>query len=139
MLRDRRGDMVWNAIIVATVALPLLALIIDGTRYFAFRTALQNAADAAAEAAVRCVDVGHFQATGEIRIVPECAYPAILEVFFANTADLLQKGYAVRIADVRVDPDRAFVAVEGSMRVFFDLSPRLTVRASAEAMAAMRR
>jgi len=139
MLRDRRGDMVWNAIVVAAVALPLLALIIDGVRYFAFRTALQNAADAAAAAAVRCVDVRAFQATGVTRLDPACAYPAALDAFFGSTADLLQKGYAVRISEIRVEDDRVSVAVEGTMRVFFDLSPRLAVRAAAVSMARMRR
>ena len=42
-----RGDMVWNALIIVTVLLPLSGLAIDVPRYFALRSRLQAAVDAA--------------------------------------------------------------------------------------------
>ncbi len=59
------GDMVWNALIIVTVLLPLSGLAIDIPRYFALRSRLQGAVDAAAEAAARQVDIPHFMNTGE--------------------------------------------------------------------------
>ena len=48
--------MVWNALVIVTVLLPLAGLAIDVPRYFALRSRLQIAADAGAEAAARAVD-----------------------------------------------------------------------------------
>ena len=56
-LLGRRGDMVWNALVIVTVLLPLAGLAIDVPRYFALRSRLQIAADAGAEAAARAVDI----------------------------------------------------------------------------------
>ena len=64
----RKGDMVWNALIIVTVLLPLSGLAIDVPRYFALRSRLQAAVDAAAEAAARQVDIAHYQNTGETRL-----------------------------------------------------------------------
>ena len=64
----RRGDMVWNALVIVTVLLPLSGLAIDVPRYFALRSRLQAAVDAAAEAAARQVDIAHYQNTGETRL-----------------------------------------------------------------------
>ena len=56
--------MVWNALVIVTVFLPLAGLAIDVPRYFALRSRLQIAADAGAEAAARQVDIPHYQNTG---------------------------------------------------------------------------
>ncbi len=59
--------MVWNALVIVTVLLPLAGLAIDVPRYFALRSRLQIAADAGAEAAARAVDIRHYINTGETR------------------------------------------------------------------------
>ena len=51
-----------------TVLVPLAGLAIDVPRYFTLRARLQLAADAAAEAAARSVDIPHFRNTGEVRL-----------------------------------------------------------------------
>jgi hypothetical protein len=45
--------MVWNALVIVTVLLPLAGLAIDVPRYFALRSRLQIAADTGAEAVAR--------------------------------------------------------------------------------------
>ena len=61
-LRTRRwlvgdeGNMVWHALILITVLIPLASLTIDVPRYYTLRSRLQLAADAAAESASRCLD-----------------------------------------------------------------------------------
>ena len=51
------GDMVWNALVIVTVLLPLAGLAIDVPRYFALRSRLQIAADAARKRRARQVDI----------------------------------------------------------------------------------
>ena len=63
--------MVWNALVIVTVLLPLAGLAIDVPRYFALRSRLQIAADAGAEAAARAVDIRHYINTGETRLEPD--------------------------------------------------------------------
>lgn len=64
----RAYAMPFYAIVLSTVALPLLILSVDVTRYFYMRTHLQSATDAACEAAAQAMDLPHFRSTGEGRI-----------------------------------------------------------------------
>ncbi len=59
--------LVWWALVLGLVAFPLLAVAADGLRYLKAAGDVQIAADAAAEAAVREVDLAHYVATGEVR------------------------------------------------------------------------
>ena len=68
--------MVWNALVIVTVFLPLAGLAIDVPRYFALRSRLQIAADAGAEAAARQVDIPHYQNTGATRASTLIPIPA---------------------------------------------------------------
>ena len=72
MSRSRWGNedgfaLVWWALFLGLVAFPLLVLTVEGGRYFRAAGDVQKAADAAAEAAVREVDIPHYLATGEVR------------------------------------------------------------------------
>ena len=62
-------DLVWNTLVLITVLVPLAGLAIDVPRDFTLRARLQLAADAAAEAAARSVDIPHFRNTGR------CGWP----------------------------------------------------------------
>lgn len=127
-LLGRRGDLVWNTLVVITVLIPLAGLAIDVPRYFTLRTRLQLAADAAAEAAARSVDVAHFRETGEVRLSGD-AYGNAGAEFARATGDLVARGYAPALGAIQVDEggDTVTVQASGTTQVFFALSPSFTV------------
>lgn len=124
----RRGDLVWNTLEVITVLIPLAGLAIDVPRYFTLRTRLQLAADAAAEAAARSVDIPHFRDTGEVRLDGD-AYGNAAAEFVGATSDLAARGYAPSLGAIQVDEgsDTVTVHASGTTQVFFALSPHFTV------------
>ena len=83
-LRGVSGDMVWNALVVITVVLPLLSFSVDVPRYFILRSALKNAADSAAEAAARSVDVRAWRESGEVWFDRDRALYEATTTFFAT-------------------------------------------------------
>lgn len=127
-LFGRRGDLVWNTLVVITVLIPLAGLAIDVPRYFTLRTRLQLAADAAAEAAARSVDIPHFRNTGEVRLAGD-AYGNAAAEFARATGDLAARGYAPSLGAIQVDEgsDTVTVHASGTTQVFFALSPHFTV------------
>ena len=136
-LRGRRGDMVWNAVILFTVFLPLASLAVDVPRYYILRSRLQGGVDAAAEAAVRSLDVRAWRDGGEVRFDRDRALYEAATVFFATTAPLLSKGYVVSLDEITLDEanDTATVRASGTTRLFFGLSPEVTVRVTGHAKA----
>ena len=132
-LRCNRADLVWSSVVLVAVLLPLASLTLDVPRYFVLRSRLQLAADAAAEAAAQCVDIPHFQATGETLPDYWCAYSEPESVFRRSVAPLRAKGYGLYVAFIGIDPAQQSVSVyaQGDMPVFFALTPRLTVRVEA--------
>jgi len=132
-LSCNRADLVWSSIVVVAVLVPLAALTLDVPRYFILRSRLQLAADATAEAAAQCVDIPHFQNSGETRLDPWCVYGDAESLFHQTAAPLRAKGYGVYLAFLGIDPALQSVTVyaQGDMPVFFALTPRLTVRAQA--------
>jgi len=129
----RRGDMVWNALIVVTVLLPLSGLAIDVPRYFALRSRLQAAVDAAAEAAAQQVDVVHYQNTGETRLDGARYAGAALWSFDTAVANLRARGYTANFAGLSVDEATDAVTADawGTIRLFYNLAPPVRVRVSA--------
>lgn len=83
MRREAGYSLVWWALFFALVLGPLLALGIEAGRYAEARTEIQQAADLAALAAVRMVDVPHYRETGELRFTSWVA-PVATSVFLAN-------------------------------------------------------
>lgn len=132
-LRQCQGDMVWNALVIITVLLPLASLTIDVPRYFTLRARLQLGADAAAAAAARCVDVAHFQNVGETRLRSDCAVTEPGFIFRQATQDLQSKGYTPRLDTIAVDEgdDTVSVAASGTTTLFFGLTPSFSVHVRA--------
>ncbi len=64
----RPGQVVLWVAIMLPLFLAIIGLAIDGGSLFAARRRAQNAADAAARAGAQQIDVGHYRATGEIRL-----------------------------------------------------------------------
>ena len=130
-IRGEQGDMVWAALILVFVLLPLAGLAVDAPRYFALKEALQTATDNAAQAAAQCVDLQHFRETGETILDEACARAEALAVVEATVVPLRRKGYTARLVSLTVDAGRQRVTAtaEGGLRLIFNLTPRLTVRA----------
>ncbi len=128
----RAGDMVWNALIIVTVLLPLSGLAIDAPRYFALRSRLQIAADAAAEAAARQVDIRHFGNSGETRLDPATYAGEAAWAFETAVADLRARGYTANFDDLVVDEaiDAVTATASGTIRLFYNVSPPVTVHVS---------
>ena len=132
-LHDRRGDLVWSTLVIVAVLIPLGGLSIDVSRYFLLRSTLATGADAGAAAAAQCLDVPHFQNTGETRLLPDCARAEALDAFAANVANLDAVSYQPRFTAIAIDEGRDEVAVraEGDLRLIFGLTPAFTVQVKA--------
>jgi hypothetical protein len=132
-LLGRRGDMVWNALVIVTVLLPLAGLAIDVPRYFALRSRLQIAADAGAEAAARAVDVRHYINTGETRLEPDRYAGEAGWAFEIAVTDLRARGYTANLDGVDLDEgaDAVSTRASGTIRLFYNLTPPVTVRVTA--------
>ena len=126
-----RGDMVWAALILVFVLLPLAGLAVDAPRYFALKEVLQTATDNAAQAAARCVDMAHFRETGETILDETCARGEAVVMFEATVSPLRKKGYTARLVSLTVDRAHQSVTAvaEGDLRLIFNLTPHITVRA----------
>ena len=85
--------MVWNALVIVAVLLPLAGLTIDVPRAFILRARLQAACNAASEAAARAIDVPHFRDTGEVRLDTGKALASAQNYFAAGTSSLAGGGY----------------------------------------------
>ena len=132
-LLGRTGDMVWNALVIVTVLLPLSGLAIDVPRYFALRSRLQIAADAGAEAAARTVDIRHYINTGETRLEPDRYAGDAAWAFETAVADLRARGYTATLDGVDLDEaaDAVSTRASGTIRLFYNLTPPVTVRVGA--------
>ena len=132
-LRDRRGDLVWSTLVIVTVLLPLGGLSLDVPRYFLLRSNLATAADASAAAAAQCVDMPHFQNTGETRLLPDCALAEARDAFVANPHNLDPATYHPRFVSLSIDEgqDEVTVRAAGDLRLIFGLTPAFTVQVTA--------
>jgi len=132
-LLGRRGDMVWNALVIVTVLLPLAGLAIDVPRYFALRSRLQIAADAGAEAAARAVDIRHYINTGETRLEPDRYAGEAAWAFDTAVTGLRARGYTANLDGVDLDEgaDAVTTRASGTIRLFYNLIPPVTVRVTA--------
>ncbi len=132
-LSDVRGDMVWNALSVVPVLLPLAGLALDVPRYFALRSRLQAAVDAAAEAAAQQIDVAHYQNTGETRLDAGRYAGEAQWAFDTAVADLRSRGYTASFEGLSLDEgaDAVSVAGSGTIRLFYNLAPPVTLHVAA--------
>ena len=132
-LRHTGGDLVWSTLVIVTVLLPLGGLSIDVPRYFLLRSTLATAADAAAADAAQCVDIPHFQNTGDRRLLTACARSAAQDTFAANVDNLDAAAYHPHFLSLSIDEDQdeLMVRVSGDLRLIFGLTPAFTVHVTA--------
>ena len=126
--------MVWNALVLISVLLPLASLTLDVPRYYVLRSRLQLAADAAAEATAQCVDLSHFQNTGETRLEVWCRRSEPGATFQDVVQPLVDKEYQPTLAGVDVDEQNDVVTVRafGTTRLFFGMTPAIRIEVEAQ-------
>ena len=124
-LRGRAGNVVWWALVIYMVFLPLASLATDVPRFFTMRTTLLSAASAAGEAAARCVDVPHYQDTGETRLNLSCVRTVSRQHFDGVTAPFKRGYYSFSLDRVTVDEraDAVWVSATGSTRFLWGVLP----------------
>ena len=128
-MAGKRGDMVWNTLVIVTVMLPLMGFTLDISRYFILRNTLQNAADAAAEAAAQTLDAGALINAGETRLDDYAARSAS-NAFYAAASPMTAKGYALSLDGIDVDEsnDQVTATAHGEIRYLFGLTPAVAIR-----------
>jgi hypothetical protein len=137
---ERGSSLAWVAIFLAAVVIPLLALVIDGSRLFYVRGRLQTATDAACEdAAWSGADYRVFRDTGQARFVPDMG-PVIGQAqrTFSST---LGDGSSVNFtASAAIVPDFARVLVRCNASASVPLAVMLgaAVNIRAQAVSAVR-
>ena len=135
MPRSRSGNedgfaLVWWALFLGLVAFPLLVLTVEGGRYFRAAGDVQKAADAAAEAAVREVDIPHYLATGEVRFSGN-EYVLAQEYADANASFLRPRGTAVVVVAIQVNEadDTVLVTTRADVTLLFPrIAPQIVLQ-----------
>ncbi len=130
-LPDERGyALVWWTLFISLVAFPLLVLVIDGGRYLQAAGDVQRAADAAAEAAVREIDIPHYVETGEIRF-SGAEYAVAYQYANANTLFLRARQIAIDIQSIAVDEGDETIQVTARADVtplFPRIAPQIVIQ-----------
>ncbi len=122
--------LVWWALFISLVALPLLVFVVEGARYLQAAGAVQNAADAAAEAAVREIDIPRYINTGEVRFSGN-EYAAADQYANANADFLHVRHIAIVIQAIDVDETQDTVRVMAAADVsalFPAIAPSIVIR-----------
>jgi hypothetical protein len=122
--------LVWWALFIGLAAFPLLVFVVEGSRYLKAAGAVQKAADAAAEAAVREIDVPHYVETGEIRFSGN-EYFLAEQYANANAEFLHVRQIAIQIQAIAVDEAQDTVRVTALADVsalFPAIAPSIIIR-----------
>ncbi len=105
-LFDRRGyAMAFNAVLMSTVALPMLIMSAEITRALFVNVNIQTAVDAACAAAVQAVDVPHFVATGELIIDADEAGSYAQREFNSTVANSNIQNYSPALSGISIEND----------------------------------
>lgn len=118
MPKEERGaGLIWTAMTL-TVFLGLFLLVVEGGRYMRAVAVVQSAADAAALAAARRVDIAAWRERGEFVFLPDVAAEA-QRVANLNADWLVSEDVVIVCGEVRADLATQTVRV----RCAADLSP----------------
>ena len=131
LLPSEQGSaLVWWDLFIAIVAFPLLVLVVEGGRFFRAAGDVQKAADAAAEAAVREVDIPHYVATGEVRFSGN-EYALAHDYANQNATFLRPRGTEIAIVAIQVDEaaDTVLVTTRADVTLLFPrIAPQLVIQ-----------
>ena len=127
---EQGSALVWWALFISLAAFPLLVLVVEGGRFFRAAGDVQKAADAAAEAAVREVDLPHYVETGEVRFSGN-EYALAHEYANHNAVFLQPHGTDVAIVAIQVDEanDTVLVTTRADVTLLFPrIAPQLLIQ-----------
>jgi len=129
-LAGKRGDMVWNTLVIVTVMIPLMGFTLDLPRYFTLRNTLQNATDAAAEAAAQTLDADAFVNGGEVQLSSQATRSAS-DAFGVAASPMTAKGYSLALDGISIDEgaNEVQATAHGDIRYMFGLTPSVTLHA----------
>jgi uncharacterized membrane protein len=129
----KRGDMVWNTLVIVTVMIPLMGFTLDIPRYFFLRNTLQNAADAAAETAAQTLDAAAFINAGDVKLSSNASQYAY-NTFNAVASPMTAKGYNLSLDGISVDEtnDNVSATAHGDIRYMFGLTPTVSIHVQAQ-------
>ena len=132
-MAGKKGDMVWNTLVIVTVMLPLMGLTLDIPRYFILRSTLQDAADAAAEAAAQTLDASALINSGATQLWSSEAIRSAHNTFAAVAAPASSRGYhlGIRYVSINEGPDEVIVVAYGRLCYMFGLTPEVTIQVRA--------
>jgi len=128
--REAGFALVWWALFISLVAFPLLVLVVEGGRYFRAAGDVQKAADAAAEAAVREVDIPHYLDTGEVRFSGN-EYALAHDYANTNASFLRPHGTDIAVVAIQVDEanDTVLVTTRADVTLLFPrLAPQILIQ-----------
>jgi len=135
MLRDRHAysTLFWVGFLTFCL-IPLVALAVNVGRFFYARAEMYQAADAAALAAAREVDIALYRQTGQILLLPS-AHGKASEYASLNSGYLHSRRIYPRITNITVDQGRRAVYVEMAAAAdeLVPLIGRVTLRGRGEA------
>ena len=139
-LKDESGfSYAMTAMLFAFAVLPLLLLSSYLGQMVSAKHALQNAADAAAEAAVAMVDVEHFRRTGDIVLTGDVY--SVAQYYADRTfVHIRAKGVRPQVVGIYVDEatNTVRVQVAGKMPVMFGYATTVHAEGSAQVRAFFR-
>ena len=128
--REAGFALVWWALFISFAVFPLLVFVVEGARYLQAAGAVQKATDAAAEAAVREIDVAHYIATGEITFSGG-EYAVADQYANANAQFLHARQIRIEILSITVDEAQNTVQVMARADVtalFPAIAPSITIQ-----------
>ena len=125
---DRGASLLTFAAFAAFVLVPIFGLAIEMGRAAMVRGKLQDAADAAALAAAREVDVSAWREDGKLVFLPS-AYSEAYAYVYQNLSDLEGKGIRIRRVRVSLRGRKGLVTVTCRARVsgILPLGMRMTI------------
>jgi Flp pilus assembly protein TadG len=137
---ERGSSLAWTAILLAAVVLPLMSLVIDGSRLFYVRGRLQTAVDAACEdAAWSGADYRAFRDTGATKFIPNLGgvLAQARDTFDNTIGDRSRVNFT---ASVSIVPDHAHVSMRCSAAATVPLTvaPGAPVNIRTQAVSAIR-
>ncbi len=130
LVSGTRASLVWNAMVLMTVCLPLSSLILDVPQYFAAAAHLEMALDAAAQGAANdCLSLAEFSQSGMARLDAGCIGTQAQRRFQSLTAPLAAAGHVPMMEEAGCQDSCRMVVLRGTvaLRVFFALSPAVTI------------
>ncbi len=125
-----KANLVWNAMVLMTVLLPLSSLVFDVPQYFAAAANLEMALEATAQGAANdCMRLAAFSQSGTSRLDAGCIDLQARRRFETLTKPLTAAGHAPALTASGCQEGCQTVFVRGvaAIHVFFSLSPAITI------------